>query len=77
MRTLLVVPLLSLAVPALAQVQPARPPVTIDMDEDVIEGSLHTPDVLLRPTGPKSTHRSLIRIRQSFSQELLASALKI
>ena len=59
--------------PALAQAQP----VVIDMDADVIEGSLHTPDVVLTPKAPKTTHRNLIRVRRSFAQELLASASKI
>lgn len=80
MRAFLVVTLLAtLAAPALAQVQDARgkPVVVFDMDADVIEGSLHVPDVVVTPRGPKATHRNLIRIRQSFSQELLASASKI
>lgn len=77
MRVLLVATLL-IALPAAAQVQASRErPLVLSMDQDIIEGSLHTPDVVLTPRAPHATHRTLIRIRQSFSQELLASASKI
>ena len=67
---------------ALAQTESRGPAgerrVVLDMDADVIEGAVLTvPDVPLAGHRPRPTHKNLIQVRKSFSQELLASASKI
>lgn len=75
LRVALVVTALAFAAPAVAQT--ARPPVVLNMDEDIIEGVTFGPhDTVIRER-PKPTHKSLIQIRKSFTQQLLASVSKI
>jgi hypothetical protein len=46
----------------------------IDMDEDLIEGSLKTPDHVVFKGKVRTQFRSLIQIRKEFRREVLASA---
>jgi hypothetical protein len=46
----------------------------IDMDADVIEGTLKTPDHVVLKSPHHNKFRSLIQIRKEFRREVLASA---
>lgn len=78
-RLVLIVTALALAAPAVAQTATAgaRPPVVLNMDEDIIEGVTFGPQDTVIRERPKPTHKSLIQIRKSFAPELLASVAKI
>ena len=72
---LVIVGVLVAATGAFAQVSeaPIARTTIIDMDEDVIDGSIHTPDVVMLKTARGHTFESLIRIRTSFKQEVIGS----
>lgn len=76
--------LLALAAPAMAQGQAHKEPVTgaerrtvIDMELDVIEGTLKAPDVLVIPEPIRLKFRSLIQVRSDFRREILASGAQL
>ena len=77
----LVVAALFLATSAAAQTpteqRPEQRRTIIDIEESVIEGSLHNPDVVVTPATRSPHFNSLIRVRKNFSAELLASASQL
>jgi hypothetical protein len=82
LRLALILSLLCVASAAAAQIESrngaGQRRVVLDMDADVIEGAVLTvPDVPVVRHHPRPTHKNLIQVRKSFSQELLASASKI
>lgn len=56
---------------------PDRAPVVIDMDAQVIEGSVYGPNDHVVAVRLSHKFKSLIELRRSFSRELLASAAQI
>ncbi len=84
MKSLVVVALsftsLALAVPARAQDGGAQGPArrtVIDMEQDVIEGSLKAPDGLVVLPPIRNKFRSLIQVRADFRKEVLASGAQL
>jgi hypothetical protein len=55
------------------QVEPRERRTVINLDEDIIEASPLGPKDVVVHAPPKSKFRSLIKVRSSFEQELLAS----
>jgi hypothetical protein len=77
MRFLVVVSLVFDAVSALAQDKPEQRRTVIDMDADVIEGSLHQPDHAVVRAPTRNKFKSLIELRKEFRREVLASAARL
>lgn len=80
MRTLMLLAAVTLAIPALAQVQPRAERVTqIQFDEgDLVEGDTTQPDVeYLEASDRRTKHSNLIRLRDNFRDEALDSAGKL
>ncbi|OGQ18379.1 MAG: hypothetical protein A2138_00435 [Deltaproteobacteria bacterium RBG_16_71_12] len=76
--------LLALAGPAAAQAFGPRSPVVngekrivIDMEADVIEGTLKAPDVVVIPEPTHRKFRSLIQVRSDFRREILTSGAQL
>ncbi len=76
--------LLALAGPAAAQALGSKAPVengqkrtVIDMEADVIEGTLKAPDVVVIPEPIHQKFRSLIQLRSDFRREILASGAQL
>jgi hypothetical protein len=82
---LVVVVVVAFALPAFAQVNAAAdrlPPrerrVVINIDEQVIEASPRRPEAMpIVGNGRKTPHKSLIRMRTDFRQEVLSSIARL
>jgi hypothetical protein len=78
LRALALAVVLLAALPATAAERPApqpQPTTTVVFGEgDVIDGKLDAPDVLPIQARPGAKHESLLRARESFREEVLASA---
>ncbi|MDP2344886.1 MAG: hypothetical protein Q8O67_28330 [Deltaproteobacteria bacterium] len=73
-----VVVVVAFALPAFAQGKPVPPPVVFNLDEDVIEASPKRPEALpVIANGRPRAHKSLIRIRTDFRQEVLSSVARL
>lgn len=84
MKSLVIVALgftsLVLAAPAQAQQRAAPDPArrtVIDMDGDVIEGTLKAPDGIVVHPPIRNQFRSLIQLRTDFRREVLASCAQL
>ncbi len=79
MKRLLLVSLALLSLPALAQREGAseRKVTVIDFDNDVIEGSLSTPDIEVQEGKGRVSHASVLKIRREFRVRVLGSAHRL
>ena len=79
LQVVVVVVVVGVTLPAFAQQPPpAERRTVINLDEEIIEGSSRTPDVVpvvVRPGRPP--HKSLIRIRTDFRQQVLSSVARL
>ena len=79
MRTLVLAVVLAAALPAAAAERPAPSPRTVIRfgEGDVIDGRLGGPDVEQVDARPHAVHPSLLRVRESFREDVIRSSAEL
>lgn len=77
MRPLLLLTLLSLPAAAQKTQEPRAPKTEFTFDGDLIEGTGDAPDVELVQQAQRPKHQKLLKVRDSFRREVLASVSQL
>lgn len=77
MRLLLLLTLLSLSAAAQKPQEPRAPKTEFTFDGDLIEGAGDAPDVELVQKTQRPRHDRLLKVRDSFRREVLASVSQL
>ena len=77
MRLLLLLSLLSLPAAAQKPREPSAPKTELVFDGDLIEGTGDAPDVELVQQAQRPRHDRLLKVRDSFRREVLASVSQL